>query len=113
VSADDKVPVENLPIRIPFFVKPDLGLLEMLAMFREGRCHLALVTEDPTAAMKCMQEGKRPTENCMVIGIVTLEDVIEEILQGNFSDYDHCRILSRFFDNFSLRQIDKVWKAFS
>jgi len=86
VSADDKVPVENLPIRIPFFVKPDLGLLEMLAMFREGRCHLALVTEDPTAAMKCMQEGKRPTENCMVIGIVTLEDVIEEILQGEITD---------------------------
>jgi metal transporter CNNM len=81
-------------MRTPFFVKPDLGLLEMLAIFREGRCHLALVTEDPTAARKCMQEGKRPTENCMVIGIVTLEDVIEEILQGNFFDYHHHRFWS-------------------
>ena len=42
ISADDKVPVETLPIRQPFFVKPGLRLLEMLAMFREGRCHLAL-----------------------------------------------------------------------
>ena len=55
----------------------------MLAIFREGRCHLALVTEDPISAMRCMAEGKRPSsENCNVIGIVTLEDVIEEILQG-------------------------------
>ena len=55
----------------------------MLAIFREGRCHLALVTEDPISAMRCMAEGKRPSsERCNVIGIVTLEDVIEEILQG-------------------------------
>ena len=84
VSADDKVPVETLPIRQPFFVKPGLRLLEMLSIFREGRCHLALVTDDPITAMKCMEEGKRPSsESSNVIGIVTLEDVIEEILQGD------------------------------
>ena len=84
MSADNKVPVETLPIRQPFFVKPGLRLLEMLSMFREGRCHMALVTHDPIGAMKCMAEGKRPSsEKCSVIGIVTLEDVIEEIIQGD------------------------------
>lgn len=84
MSADNKVPVETLPIRQPFFVKPGLRLLEMLSMFREGRCHMALVTHDPIGAMKCMADGKRPSsEKCSVIGIVTLEDVIEEIIQGD------------------------------
>ena len=89
VSADDRVPVETLPIRQPLFVKPGLRLLEMLSMFREGRCHMALVTEDPIEAMRCMAEGRRPSsERSIVIGIVTLEDVIEEIIQG-----DDCIIL--------------------
>jgi hypothetical protein len=49
----------------------------------KGRCHLALVTEDPISALQNMKEGKRPTtDRANVIGIVTLEDVIEEILQG-------------------------------
>lgn len=83
ISADDKVPVETLPIRQPLFVKPNLHLLEMLSMFREGRCHMALVTEDPILAMRCMAEGRRPiSDRSSIIGIVTLEDVIEEIIQG-------------------------------
>ena len=83
ISADDKVPVETLPIRQPLFVKPNLRLLEMLSMFREGRCHMALVTEDPISAMRCMSEGRRPSsDRSSIIGIVTLEDVIEEIIQG-------------------------------
>ena len=86
MNPDNKLSLESLPIRQPLFVKPSMGLLEMLALFREEKTHIAMVTDDPYSALKCMKEGKRPSEGAEVIGMITLEDVIEEVIQGEISD---------------------------
>ena len=73
-------------LREPLFVRPGLGLLEMLALFRQGRSHLALVCADPMAALACMRARLPCVGEAAVLGVVALEDVIERILQSDIVD---------------------------
>ena len=85
VNPEDKIAVESLPIREPLFVKPDTSLLEILSVFRRERSHLAMVTENPRMARICFHEERRPTDNAAIIGIITMEDVIEQMF-GDIKD---------------------------
>lgn len=86
INPNDKVAIESLELREPLVVRPVLGLLEMLNMFREGECHLALVSKDPMKALKSIKDGERPMESAAIIGMVTLEDVIEKMIQYDIID---------------------------
>jgi len=86
INAADQLPVESLPMREPLFVRPDASLLEMLSLFRGERTHMAMVTLDPAAAVVTFREGKRPQDKASIIGIITMEDVIEQMLQGDIKD---------------------------
>ena len=78
--------IEDLALREPLFVKPGLSLLEMLSIFQEGQCHLALVSDDPMLALKFFRSRIRHQGNGIIIGIVTLEDIIEKVIQGDIFD---------------------------
>mmetsp|Transcript_10928 Transcript_10928/g.36894 ORF Transcript_10928/g.36894 Transcript_10928/m.36894 type:complete len:488 (-) Transcript_10928:42-1505(-) len=60
-------------------VSDKLPLFELLHFFGQGRAHLALVCqEDPS--------GSTPIDSCPVVGIITMEDVIEELIQEEILD---------------------------
>ena len=86
INPNDKIAIESLYLREPLVVRPTLGLLEMLNMFREGECHLALVSKDPMKALKSIKDGNRPMESASIVGMVTLEDVIEKMIQYEIVD---------------------------
>jgi hypothetical protein len=86
LARNDKIAIESLDLREPLVVRPTLGLLEMLNMFREGECHLALVSNDPMKALKSIKDGDRPMESASIVGMVTLEDVIEKMIQYDIVD---------------------------
>jgi CBS domain containing-hemolysin-like protein len=86
INPNDKIAIESLDLREPLVVRPTLGLLEMLNMFREGECHLALVSKDPMKALKSIKDGNRPMESASIVGMVTLEDVIEKMIQYEIVD---------------------------
>eukprot|EP01038_Epipyxis_sp_PR26KG_P011531 gene11531-15446_t len=86
ISPTDGIMVENLTLREPLFVKPSLGLLEMLNIFQEGQCHIALISKDPVLSLQSFRRGIRPVGNGIVMGIVTLEDIIEKIIQDDIID---------------------------
>ena len=86
VNPADAVMIEKLPLRKPLFVRPGLGLLELLRLFQEGRCHLAMVCEDPAAAARSFKAGRRMSQAAAVMGIVTLEDVLEKLIQTDIRD---------------------------
>jgi putative hemolysin len=65
-------------VRPALFVAPDDALLEILRMMQARRSHLAIVTAP----------GDAP------LGIVTLEDILEEVL-GDFYDEDDDRAVAR------------------
>jgi len=81
-----KLRVDDLPLREPLFVRPRTHLLEMLNMFREGQCHMAMVSDDPMASLECMRAGTPFLGFARIKGIVTLEDVIEQIIQDDLLD---------------------------
>ena len=86
INPNDKIAIESLDLREPLVVRPSLGLLEMLNMFREGECHLALVSMDPMKALKSLKDGDRPMDSAAIVGMVTLEDVIEKMIQNEIID---------------------------
>ena len=57
VNAAEQLPIETLSIREPLFITPGSTLVEMLALFRGERTHLAMVTSDPAAALRCIRAG--------------------------------------------------------
>jgi hypothetical protein len=78
--------LEDFKLREPLFVKPSVGLLEMLGIFQEGQCHLAVVTDDPSCAVDHLRAGRAPPPYARVRGLVTLEDVLEKVIQGDIVD---------------------------
>jgi len=82
LNPEDETPVRTIleyygrQIKKVFF---DTGLDEMLSSFREGKAHMAVVWK-----VKESSEGSDPIPQNL--GIVTLEDVIEEIIQMEIDD---------------------------
>eukprot|EP01033_Poteriospumella_lacustris_P002736 gene2736-1986_t len=82
----DAVMIEDLSLREPLCVKPTMGLMDMLRSFQEGQCHFALVSVDPIRTLECIRNDERPTGTSIPLGIVTMEDILEMIIQSEITD---------------------------
>lgn len=90
INPQNRVTVSQLTHREPLIVRPNYGLLEMLSLFRKGHCHLAFVSNDALTARNNLRNGLPQSDESAIIGIVTLEDVVEEILQDEIVDETDC-----------------------
>ncbi|OMJ76944.1 hypothetical protein SteCoe_23569 [Stentor coeruleus] len=81
VAVKEGTPIESprIKLRSPVYVHPNLSVLDLLGIFQEGKGHLALVTEQPEG----VAPGKYP-----ILGMITLEDVMELLLKTNIMDED-------------------------
>ena len=86
VDPDDKVRLSTFPLRRPLVVGAGQTPLNALNLFQQGQSHIALVSHDPAALLQCMLEQRAPSTSCEPIGIVTLEDVIEAMIQSQIYD---------------------------
>lgn len=82
----DAVMIEDLSLREPICVNPSLGLMDMLRSFQEGQCHFALISQDPIRTLECIRNDDRPTGSAVPLGIVTMEDILEMIIQSEIID---------------------------
>lgn len=96
-SEEEAMMVEDLILREPLCVKPSMGLMDMLRTFQDGQCHLALVSLDPVKTLEYLRNGERPTDDAITLGLVTMEDILEKIIQSDIMDEtDHLRRPSVF-----------------
>lgn len=82
----DAVMIEDLSLREPICVNPSLGLMDMLRSFQEGQCHFALISQDPIRTLECIRNDERPAGNAVPLGVVTMEDILEMIIQSEIVD---------------------------
>lgn len=88
----------NIQIKTPLVISPRMNLLELLREFKKGQSHMAFITEHVRVLHKKLnstttvgmrnQDKDLNNENCQVMGIVTLEDVIEKMINIDILDED-------------------------
>mmetsp|Transcript_24979 Transcript_24979/g.38875 ORF Transcript_24979/g.38875 Transcript_24979/m.38875 type:complete len:184 (+) Transcript_24979:836-1387(+) len=69
---NDEVPVAECPIRRFPTVPSNMPLYDILNIFQTGKSHMATVLD--------------PTDQLSIVGIITLEDVLEELIQEEIID---------------------------
>lgn len=88
----------GIQLRKPLIIPPKLNLLDLLREFKKGKSHMAFITENVKELQNKLgisnsrgrQAGKELFENSnsKVLGIVTLEDVIEKMINIEIYDED-------------------------
>ncbi|KAJ8564056.1 hypothetical protein ON010_g7291 [Phytophthora cinnamomi] len=86
LDPDDRRPIRDLILRKPIIAGPRESCYSILNEFQKGRSHIALVTKDVDVVLKCWISDEEIPASVVFDGIVTLEDVIEELLQEEIED---------------------------
>ena len=78
--------VRNLPLKLPLVVNPNTSLFDVLDKFHGGRSHFAVVFADSERIQKLLDDGTPIPEEDILEGVLTVEDVMEEIIQDEIRD---------------------------
>ncbi|OQR96088.1 hypothetical protein ACHHYP_17021 [Achlya hypogyna] len=87
IDSDARKPIKNLTLRKPLVVSPDLGCYALLNQFQRGRGHFALVTAQTAYVESCLRANVDvDPARASITGIVTIENILEELLQEEIQD---------------------------
>ncbi|KAG7379623.1 hypothetical protein PHYPSEUDO_008350 [Phytophthora pseudosyringae] len=86
LDPDDARPIRDLVLRKPILVSPSGSCYSMLNEFQMGRSHIALVTKETELVSSCWSNKQPIPLHVVFEGIVTIEDVIEELIQEEIED---------------------------
>jgi len=98
LNAVDARPISSMPLYAPFCVSPQTPLYELVNLFQTGGRalrggHLALVCARPREGNIALAAGEALPERAGLIGVITLEDVLESLLQEQIYDENDVSIL--------------------
>ncbi len=86
INPDKAIPLMTLPLNDPLIVDVNSSLLNVLKLFQSGHSHLALVSKKPDLLLNYYTKKEAPSIDCAPIGILTLEDIIEAMIQSEIFD---------------------------
>ncbi|KDO32086.1 hypothetical protein SPRG_03306 [Saprolegnia parasitica CBS 223.65] len=82
----DARPIKDLMLKKPMVISPSYSCYALLNEFQKGRSHMALVTDDVEHVQFCWVANHDLCSDVRFIGIVTIEDVVEELIQEEIED---------------------------
>ena len=94
LSKIDQTPLSeaSYAIRKPLYIDSSSKVFDVLDLFQTGKAHLAVVSKNCEKLLRQMNEGMSPSEDCAPCGILTLEDILEHMLQEPIYDEEDYRI---------------------
>jgi len=94
INAEEERSVSSLPLIKPYCVSPSMAIQQLVNILQEGMTgnkggHMALVCLDPATANEAMNNDEPIPKSANVVGIVTLENCIEVLIQEEiYDEYD-------------------------
>ena len=86
LDPDDALPISSLKLRYPVLMHPDTTAFDALNVFQTGESHLALITPHGEQVVAAWQSGEPVPPHVRILGICTIEDVIEELIGEEILD---------------------------
>ena len=88
VSPEAAEPLSTMELKPPLVVGASQSLLDVLNVFQTGHSHMALVSEQPNELRAAIARMQPPPASAAAIGILTIEDIFEAMLQSEIFDED-------------------------
>eukprot|EP01006_Ploeotia_vitrea_P021393 TRINITY_DN53770_c0_g1_i1.p1 TRINITY_DN53770_c0_g1~~TRINITY_DN53770_c0_g1_i1.p1 ORF type:complete len:498 (-),score=278.69 TRINITY_DN53770_c0_g1_i1:52-1491(-) len=86
IRPEDRRAVKDFAVRRPIVVPPHFRMFDMLNEFQLGKSHMALVSPHYEIVRQCLRTRQDVPAYVRLEGIITLEDVLEELIQEEIED---------------------------
>lgn len=86
IDWDDERLASSLPLQRPPCVSPRMNLVKLINLLKDRGSHIAFVCARPDVAVKALKKEEEIPVEAGFMGLVTLEDVLEELIQDTILD---------------------------